>query len=113
MITIEDIKTLFDDLRADSEWNVDGPLTWGYYFTDTDSERLQPLSEHLCGNGYRFVELYATEDSRRYFLHLERVERLRPETVLNRHKSMEEKAAEFGVEAFDGLDVDGPPPAKD
>lgn len=110
MITLEEIQALFDDLRADTDWNVDGPLTWGYYFTDTDSDRLKPLSEHLCAGGYRFIELYATEDSRRYFLHLERVERLRPESVLRRHRQMEEKAAEFGVEAFDGLDVEGPPP---
>lgn len=111
MNSLDDIKTLFADLREQTDWNVDGPLTWGYYFTDTDKARLKPLSDHLCEHGYHFVELYSTNDHKHYFLHLERVERLRPETLLNRHAQMEALAAEYGVEGFDGVDVEGPPPA--
>lgn len=109
MNSLEDIRALFADLREQTDWNVDGPLTWGYYFTDTSRERLKPLADHLTASGYRFVELYSTEDNRRYFLHMERVERLRPETLLNRNVQMEALTAEFGVETFDGVDVEGPP----
>lgn len=109
MNSLEAIRSLFADLREQTDWNVDGPLTWGYYFTDTDRDRLKPLADHLAANGYRFVELYATEDNKRYFLHMERIERLRPETLFNRNQQMEALTAEFGVEAFDGIDVEGPP----
>lgn len=109
MNSLEAIRSLFADLREQTDWNVDGPLTWGYYFTDTDRDRLKPLADHLAANGYRFVELYATEDNKRYFLHMERIERLRPETLFNRNQQMEALTAEFGVEAFDGIDVEEPP----
>jgi hypothetical protein len=109
MNSLEDIRALFADLREQTDWNVDGPLTWGYYFTDTARDRLKPLADHLAAHGYRFVELYATEDNKRYFLHMERTERLRPETLFNRNQQMEALTAEFGVETFDGIDVEGPP----
>lgn len=109
MNSIEDIRALFAELKEQTDWNLDGPLTWGYYFTDTNRDRLKPLADHLAENGYRFVELYETEDNKRFFLHMERTERLRPETLLNRNVRMEELTAEYGVETFDGIDVEGPP----
>src|SRR6187401_321991 len=50
-ITLEDIKRMFEDMRSNQGWNVDGDLLWGYFFTDPDPKKLEAAVEPLVQAG--------------------------------------------------------------
>jgi Regulator of ribonuclease activity B len=88
VIPLDKLKEMFADMRTNpgyKKWNVDGPQLWGYFFTDPDSKKLQPVAEYLSSNGYRFVAIYPTDDKSTFFLHVEKVEHHTPESLNQRN----------------------------
>src|SRR5688572_17151049 len=88
VIPLDQLKEMFADMRSNpgyKKWDVDGPLLWGYFFTDPDPKKLKPVADWLSSNGYRFVAIYPTGDRSTYFLHVERVERHTPESLNQRN----------------------------
>jgi hypothetical protein len=99
---------MFADMRTKTgykKWNVDGDLLWGYFFTDPDRRKLQPVADFLTRNGYRFVNIYPTDDKKTFFLHVERVEHHTPESLNQRNLEFYKLAEEFHLESYDGMDV--------
>lgn len=108
VISIDQLREMFADMRTGpgyKKWNVDGPLLWGYFFTDQDENRLKPLADYLVGNGYRFVSIYPTEDKSIFFLHVEKVEHHTPESLDKRNREFYKLAEQFHLESYDGMDV--------
>ena len=108
VITLNQLKEMFADIRTNpgyKKWNVDGPLLWGYFFTDPDSKKLQPVAEYLSSNGYRFVAIYPTDDKSTFFLHVEKVEHHTPESLNKRNLEFYKLASRFRLESYDGMDV--------
>ncbi len=120
------LEQMFDNIRAETDWNIDGPMLWGYFFTDQDPNLLKQLGEQLEQDGYRFVDIFAIEsdeeddapdaddedeedDEELYFLHVERVETHTVWSLELRNRNFDALAARFGVASYDGMDV-GPPP---
>lgn len=109
------VDQLFAEIRAETDWNIDGPMLWGYFFAERDPHRLKRLSEHLVDDGYRHVDIFTIEsdgsaddvgdaDSGMYFLHVERVETHTTWSLELRNRSFEALATKFDV-AYDGMDV--------
>ncbi len=96
---------MFANMRANTKWDVDGELLWGYFFTDPDPKKLERIVEPLTSSGYRFVSIYETDDKSTYFLHVERVEKHSPETLYDRNAEFYKLAEKFGLESYDGMDV--------
>jgi hypothetical protein len=109
MITIEQLEEMFENMRSSSGWNTDTELLWGYFFTDTEPGPLRLLAGELQEMGYRFVDLYPTDDEGEYFLHMEKIERHSPASLNARNAELESLAASFNVATYDGMDV-GPVP---
>lgn len=38
-ITLQNLKQMFANMRAQTKWNVDGEMLWGYFFTDSIPEK--------------------------------------------------------------------------
>ena len=105
MMTLQQMEEMFANMRAKTNWDVDGEMLWGYFFTDPDTNKLSRASERLTASGYRLVRIYPTDDKSTHVLHVERVEKHTPQTLQTRNGELEKLAAEFGLEAYDGMDV--------
>ena len=105
MITIDQLKDMFDRMRAEAPFDVDSELLWGYFFTDPSKKKLRPLADELLQQGYREAGLYRTDDRTTYFLHVEKVEKHTPESLDERNAHLQALADRFGIESYDGMDV--------
>jgi hypothetical protein len=105
MITLEMLQEMFANMRRDGDMNLDGDLLWGYFFTDLDPKKLEPVAARLDSLGFTVVDLYLSGDSKTYFLHVERVETHSPDSLHTRNQEFYRIAEEFGIESYDGMDV--------
>jgi len=110
VIPLSKLELMFEGMRATPGWNPDGPLLWGYFFTDPDQSLLRRAAAILSSEGYSFVGIHKTADGQSSFLHVERVEAHSAQTLYARNEGLEQFAAEFGLERYDGMDV-GPIPS--
>lgn len=104
MITPEALEEMFANMR-NAQWDVDGELLWGYFFTDPDPRKLERVVEPLTNAGFKFVSIYETDDRSTHFLHVERVEKHTPQTLKARNDEFYKLAEEFDLESYDGMDV--------
>src|SRR5687768_1646527 len=72
-ITLAQLEDMFQRMRANTKWNVDGDLLWGYFFTDPQPAKLRPLADELTKLGYRYVDLYPASGGNTHVLHVEKV----------------------------------------
>lgn len=105
MITLQQLEEMFAGMRAKTNWNLDGEMLWGYFFTDPDPDKLDMVATQLISKGYRFVSLRPTDDRRIYVLHVEREEHLTPKTLDGRNQEFYALAAKFNLRSYDGMDV--------
>jgi hypothetical protein len=110
MIALEKLQEMFTEMRAQTPWNVDGPLLWGYFFTSSQEEALRRAANHLTGLGYSFVGLHPTENPKVWVLHVERPETHTPQSLFQRNQEFYELASSYGLDSYDGMDV-GPLPS--
>ena len=107
-ITRESLDKMFESLKEKTKWNLNGPLLWGYFFTDHDPKKFTGLRAHLEKLGYRYVGILEPEEAeanKTYFLHVERVEHHAPRSLHARNQQLSRLAKQFGVDAYDGMDV--------
>jgi hypothetical protein len=104
-ISLSQLEEMFSNMRVKSGWDTEAELLWGYFFTDRDERKLEPLAEHLARLGYRVVNIYPTDDRTTNFLHVEKVERHTPLSLHERNGEFYDLAARFGLESYDGMDV--------
>jgi len=105
IIPIEQIEQMFMGMKEQAGWNTAGDLLWGYFFTDPKPKKLEPLAAHLVKMGYRFVEIYETENGHTHFLHVERVETHTPQSLFERNTQLNALASEFHIKSYDGMDA--------
>ncbi len=115
-IDTSSVDQMFADIRAETDWDIDGPMLWGYFFTDRDPHRLKRLGEQLVQDGYRHVDIFTIESDGSadgventeegvYFLHVERVETHTTWSLEVRNRGFEALARTFEVAAYDGMNV--------
>jgi hypothetical protein len=110
MIELGMLEDMFSGMRANTNWNVDGPMLWGYFFTDRSAEKLQKAAEHLTAQGYRLVGIHASDNGGTRVLRVERIEAHSPRTLFARNEVLYDVANQFGLDSYDGMDV-GPVPS--
>ncbi|MGN7830804.1 ribonuclease E inhibitor RraB [Pseudoxanthomonas sp. 22568] len=115
-IDIPALEAMFCDIREKTDWNIDGPMLWGYFFTDSSPVKLGNLRKVLEREGYSFVDLFVPEldegQDEYYFLHMERIESHSVLSLHERNQHFYALAADHGIGTYDGMDV-GPTPALD
>jgi len=108
VITLEQLNQMFQEMRANPAYkkgSIDGKLLWGYFFTDPSPKKLESVADYLTKNGYRYVNIYPTEDKSTFFLHMERVEHHTPESLNVRNHEFYKLAEKYHIESYDGMDV--------
>lgn len=103
------LEQMFSGMRHQAGWNPDADLLWGYFFFDSDRQRLTPLAVQLAQNGYRVVKTFESDDRTTWVLHVERIETHSPRSLQARNLELAALADRFGVESYDGMDA-GPVP---
>jgi hypothetical protein len=104
MIELDQLEEMFSQMRAQTEWDVDGDMLWGYFFTDPDASKLEQVARELASQGYRIVGMHETDDGT-HVLHVEKVETHSPYTLHERNAQFYKLADEFALESYDGMDV--------
>lgn len=109
MIELSQLEEMFANMRANTDWDLDGPMLWGYFFTDRSAEKLQGLVPVLETQGYRFVDLYVPDldegDEEYFFLHVEKEEVHSPESLHERNQHLYALADLHRLDSYDGMDV--------
>jgi hypothetical protein len=105
MIELEKLENMFSEMRVKTKWNVDGPMLWGYFFTDRSAEKLERAATILVAQGYRLVGIREDDDGSTQWLHVERVEIHSPQSLFARNEGLYKLAAELGLDSYDGMDV--------
>lgn len=103
------LQEMFDNIAAKSDWNMDGDMVWGYFFTDANQPALEAAARTLESQGYRFVDIFQPEDDRKplpyYLLHVEKIETHSVDSLYNRNTELESFAREHALDTYDGMDV--------
>ncbi len=109
-ISLPQLETMFSNMRAQTRWNIDGPMLWGYYFLDADRVKLDVVATALVNQGYRVAAVQKVNGREDYRLHVEKIETHTPQTLYTRDVELEGLARKYKIRSYDGMDV-GPPPA--
>jgi hypothetical protein len=109
MITLPELEEMFGNMKAQTNWNLDGKLLWGYYFFDPRPTQLRLLGVELQMAGYRMVNVYPADDGSTQVLHVEKIEHHTPATLFAQNEAFYRLAKERGIDCYDGMDV-GPVP---
>ena len=109
MISLEQLEEMFGNIASSTDWNVDGPLVWGYFFTDESEDHLIRIVPLLQAQGYRFVDLFASDPAEgveeHFFLHVEKTETHSPLTLHERNQQLYAFAKLHRLRSYDGMDV--------
>jgi len=54
MIELAQLEEMFAGMRSQTPWNIDGPMLWGYFFTDASQDNLTTAAALLKAKGYSF-----------------------------------------------------------
>lgn len=115
--TLTDLFAHTRQLTADGRapFDIDQQCRLSFFFVDTDVDRLVRLSDHLQNIGYQVMGLLEPgpedDDQDTLFLRVDRVETHSIDTLHDRNRQLDEIAVQYGVAAYDGMDVgpvDGP-----
>lgn len=109
MIEVQALEDMFSNIKSTTTWDLNGPMLWGYFFTDTSEEKLQSFVSILQKQGYRFVDLYVPEldegMEEYFFLHVEKEEIHSVSSLHQRNQELESLAYLHQIGSYDGMDV--------
>ncbi|PKL32457.1 MAG: ribonuclease E inhibitor RraB [Spirochaetae bacterium HGW-Spirochaetae-10] len=109
MIERSKLVDMFAGIRQNTQWAIDGPMLWGYFFVDPNRDKLEGLGGLLAEKGYRVVEIRRDDDEPIFWLHVEKVEIHDVDSLEKRNNELYDLAERLGIQSYDGMDV-GPVP---
>lgn len=97
-------------MAAETEWDLAGPMLWGYFFTHGKPNPLKLAGAALRAQGYAVVDVFLSDkespkDPDVWFLHVEQAGVHTVDSLLARSAELEAFAASHGLDAYDGWDV--------
>lgn len=95
---------LFHRMQIDG-FDISKPLLWGFYFINSERDRLSLLFEELKQYNYK-LEAIKKSGSREWQLKVTKVDTLTPEKLHRRNVVFNELANHFSVKLYDGWDVE-------
>ena len=104
-ITLQQLNDMFAGLRTETDWNIDGEMLWGYYFTASAPEVLESVAETLSERHFDISEIFESDDEPIFILQAERLEKHTPESLFALNAELEALAAKFEGVEYDGMDV--------
>lgn len=109
MIEFSALEEMFENIQTKTDWNINGSMLWGYFFTDKSSQKLEAAAIELEASGYRYVDLYLPDlgegEEQYFFLHMEKEEIHSPVTLHQRNIQLYAFADKHSLDSYDGMDV--------
>ena len=102
MITKEKIEEIYNNMHQ-SGINTDVKMLYGYFFTNTEPEKLKKVAEELKDQ-FEYVNIYP-DDTKQYWLHMERIEIHNAKTLFELNKKLYAVAAKHKITSYDGFDI--------
>ena len=103
MITIEEIRTFFDEAILEEGWDMDEPKVLSIDVIDKDPDKLENLGTALEEKGLIFVDIFqlgkedSDEPSDDYAAQLDKIAVFTPEDVFAVIREVDEAAAVHGI----------------
>lgn len=106
----QQLEEVFENIRNETDWDLNDDLLWGYFFTDGDPELLTKAAQELEQADYSVVDIFAAadeegEDLGFYVLHVEKIETHTVDSLHERNNELYAFAEKHGLETYDGMDV--------
>lgn len=113
-IFIEQLREMFSNIAANTDWDMSKPMLWGHFFAHTEPGRLEAAVPKLQAMGLRLVDIYLSDKEEEdepdlFWLHMEQERAHDPESLDQRNDEFYLFAHEEGIDTYDGMDV-GPLP---
>jgi len=110
VITIEQLDDMFSNIKEQGQWDITKPLLWGYFFTDSNPEKLETIAPKLQNMGYKVVSIFQAEqedsnDPDLFYLHVEKIEIHDSQSLDKRNDEFYIFSSREGIESYDGMDV--------
>jgi hypothetical protein len=104
------LEEMFAGIQAQTTWNINGNMLWGYFFTSRGKSELEKIAVVLKRDGYRLVGIRerqpkAPRAAAEWQLHVERVERHTVNTLYTRNSVFENLAKDHKDVSYDGIDL--------
>lgn len=103
MITIDEIRTFFDEAILEDGWDMDEPKVLSIDVIDTDPDKLEKLGDELEKRGLIFVDIFqlgeegTDEPSEDYAAQIDKIAVFKPEDVLAVIREVDEVSAAHGI----------------
>ena len=109
-ISLDFLEEMFANINESTEWDMNGDMLWGYFFTHNEPKLLEQARDELVAKGYRFVNLHESDETDQdgpcmWWLHVEKEETHTPESLDARNDELYVFAARHGLDSYDGMDV--------
>ena len=101
---LESLKETFERMRKE-EFDIESKSLWGFYFIDTDKDKLLDVYNELKDSGYELKSLDQGDDNK-WQLFVTKIDLLTPEKLNRRNIAFNELAMHCGIELYDGWDVE-------
>jgi hypothetical protein len=101
---LDRLKGIFGEMPANG-FDINEPLKWGFFFFDSDRNKLNSLYDELKDKGYENNGTVLMEDNK-WRLFVTKIEILTPEKLHSRNNAFNELAEYCSVELYDGWDVE-------
>jgi hypothetical protein len=86
-------------------WDTKAPLKYGFYFVDSNGQKLQLVYNELKNSNYTLEKIYLSDDQK-WTLHVSKIDWLTPEKLNKRNIAFNELADYCEIELYDGWDVE-------
>jgi len=110
VITLDRLESMFNNIRENTNWDMDGEMLWDYRFIHHEPSLLEAAAEQLQARGYNIVPIYMAEkkepnDPDKYWLHINKIEKHTPKTLDQRNDEFYLFAHDMGLGSYDGINV--------
>jgi len=101
---LNNLIVIFNQMDNDG-WDTTSQLKWGFYFVDSDKEKLQNVFSELEDKNYVLEAVDLAED-KKWVLQASKFDTLTPEKLHRRNLAFNELADYCEVDLYDGWDVE-------
>ena len=102
--SIERLEIMFEKMLQDG-FDTVKPLKWGFYFFDSNRDKLYKVYEELKDKEYKLENIIQMDDGL-WRLFVSKVDTLTPEKLHKRNVAFNELAEYCSVSLYDGWDVE-------
>jgi hypothetical protein len=84
----EALEAMFEHIRTATNWRVDGPLLWSYFFTSPSKQKLNSVVPLLEEKGYEAIDIFKSEKGSHYVLQVDKEEIHTVESLFDRNEQL-------------------------